>query len=114
MFQVVLGANLDVEIVARSTWHAGYTLVAEKFQRGRIFLGGDAAHLFTPTGGLGYNTAVEDAVSLGWKLASALKGWGGPGLLASYETERHGSPGVTRPMRAALPTQSGYSSRPRS
>ena len=88
MFQLVLGANLDVEIVARSTWHAGYTLVAEKFQRGRIFLGGDAAHLFTPTGGLGYNTAVEDAVNLGWKLAAVLKGWGGRGLLSSYETER--------------------------
>ena len=88
MFQLVLGANLDVEIVARSTWHAGYTLVTEKFQRGRIFLGGDAAHLFTPTGGLGYNTAVEDAVNLGWKLAAVLKGWGGRGLLSSYETER--------------------------
>jgi hypothetical protein len=62
--------------------------VAEKFQHGRIFLGGDAAHLFTPTGGLGYNTAVEDVVNLGWKLAAMLKGWGGPGLLASYETER--------------------------
>ena len=88
MFQAALGANLDVEIVARSTWNAGYTLVAEKFRRGRIFLGGDAAHLFTPTGGLGYNTAVEDAVNLGWKLAAVIKGWGGPGLLASYETER--------------------------
>ncbi len=62
--------------------------MAEKFQRGRIFLGGDAAHLFTPTGGLGYNTAVEDAVNLGWKLAAVLKGWGGPALLDSYETER--------------------------
>jgi hypothetical protein len=88
MFQAALGANLDVDIVARSTWNAGYTLVAEKFQRGRIFLGGDAAHLFTPTGGLGYNTAVEDAVNLGWKLAAVIKGWSGPGLLASYETER--------------------------
>jgi 2-polyprenyl-6-methoxyphenol hydroxylase-like FAD-dependent oxidoreductase len=88
MFQAALGTNLDVDIVARSTWNAGYTLVAEKFQRGRIFLGGDAAHLFTPTGGLGYNTAVEDAVNLGWKLAAVLKGWGGPRLLASYETER--------------------------
>jgi 2-polyprenyl-6-methoxyphenol hydroxylase-like FAD-dependent oxidoreductase len=88
MFQAALGSNLDVEILARSTWNAGYTLVAEKFQHGRIFLGGDAAHLFTPTGGLGYNTAVEDAVNLGWKLAGALKGWGGRGLLASYETER--------------------------
>jgi 2-polyprenyl-6-methoxyphenol hydroxylase-like FAD-dependent oxidoreductase len=88
MFQTALGTNLDVEILARSTWNAGYTLVAEKFQRGCIFLGGDAAHLFTPTGGLGYNTAVEDAVNLGWKLAALIKGWGGPGLLASYETER--------------------------
>ena len=45
-------------------------------------------HLFTPTGGLGYNTAVEDAVNLGWKLAATLKGAGGVGLLESYELER--------------------------
>ncbi|HXF89341.1 MAG TPA: FAD-dependent oxidoreductase [Xanthobacteraceae bacterium] len=88
MFEAALGAPLDIEIVARSSWNAGYTLVAEKFQRGRIFIGGDAAHLFTPTGGLGYNTAVEDAVNLGWKLAAVLKGWGGPRLLDSYEPER--------------------------
>lgn len=88
MFQAALGASLDVEIIARSSWNAGYTLVAEKFQHGRIFIGGDAAHLFTPTGGLGYNTAVEDAVNLGWKLAAVLKGWGGPRLLETYEPER--------------------------
>jgi 2-polyprenyl-6-methoxyphenol hydroxylase-like FAD-dependent oxidoreductase len=83
-----LATKLDVEIVARSSWNAGYTLVAEKFSKGRIFLGGDAVHLFTPTGGLGYNTAVEDAVNLSWKLAAMLKGWGGPALLDSYEPER--------------------------
>ena len=88
MFQEALAAPLDIEIIARSSWNAGYTLVAEKFQRGRIFLGGDAVHLFTPTGGLGYNTAVEDAVNLGWKLAAVLKGWGGPALLDTYEIER--------------------------
>ncbi len=88
MFEKAFAAPLDIEIIARSAWNAGYTLVAEKFQRGRIFLGGDAAHLFTPAGGLGYNTAVEDAVNLGWKLAAVLKGWGGPQLLDSYETER--------------------------
>src|SRR6187200_3063949 len=88
MFQEALAAPLDVEIIARSSWTAGYTLVAEKFQRGRIFLGGDAVHLFTPAGGLGYNTAVEDAVNLGWKLAAALQGWGGPALLDTYEIER--------------------------
>lgn len=83
-----LATKLDVEIIARSSWNAGYTLVAEKFSKGRIFLGGDAVHLFTPTGGLGYNTAVEDAVNLSWKLAAMLKGWGGPQLLDSYEPER--------------------------
>jgi hypothetical protein len=88
MFQEALAAPLDVEIIARSSWTAGYTLVAEKFQRGRIFIGGDAAHLFTPAGGLGYNTAVEDAVNLGWKLAAVLQGWGGPALLDTYESER--------------------------
>ena len=88
MFQAALAAPLDIEIIARSSWTAGYTLVAEQFQRGRIFLGGDAVHLFTPAGGLGYNTAVEDAVNLGWKLSAALKGWGGSGLLDSYGIER--------------------------
>ncbi len=88
MFHEALAAPLDVEIIARSSWTAGYTLVAEKFQRGRIFIGGDAAHLFTPTGGLGYNTAVEDAVNLGWKLAATMNGWGGPALLESYQYER--------------------------
>jgi 2-polyprenyl-6-methoxyphenol hydroxylase-like FAD-dependent oxidoreductase len=88
MFEEAFAAPLDIEIIARSAWNAGYTLVAEKFQRGRIFLGGDAVHLFTPTGGLGYNTAVEDAVNLGWKLNAVLNGWGGPHLLDSYEIER--------------------------
>jgi hypothetical protein len=88
MFEEGMAAKLDVEIIARSSWNAGYTLVAEKFGKGRVFLGGDAVHLFTPTGGLGYNTAVEDAVNLSWKLAAMLKGWGGPGLLDSYEPER--------------------------
>jgi 2-polyprenyl-6-methoxyphenol hydroxylase-like FAD-dependent oxidoreductase len=88
MFQAALGAKLEVELLSRSTWSAGYTLVAEKFASERIFIGGDAAHLFTPTGGLGYNTAVEDAVNLGWKLAAVVNGWGGRVLLDSYEIER--------------------------
>jgi 2-polyprenyl-6-methoxyphenol hydroxylase-like FAD-dependent oxidoreductase len=88
MVEAAIGAPLDVEILARATWNAGHALVAEHFQQGRIFLGGDAAHLFTPTGGLGYNTAIEDAVNLGWKLAAVVKGHGGAALLASYERER--------------------------
>ena len=88
MVQQALGAPLAVEVLARDTWTAGHALVAERFGEGRVFIGGDAAHLFTPTGGLGYNTAVEDAVNLGWKLAAVLKGRASPRLLESYEAER--------------------------
>jgi 2-polyprenyl-6-methoxyphenol hydroxylase-like FAD-dependent oxidoreductase len=82
------GLDIPVEILSTSTWLAGHALVARTFRRGRVFLGGDAAHLFTPTGGLGYNTAVEDAVNLAWKLHAVLRGQGGPTLLDSYEAER--------------------------
>jgi 2-polyprenyl-6-methoxyphenol hydroxylase-like FAD-dependent oxidoreductase len=88
MFSLCLGRPCEIELLARSNWTAGLTLVAEKFAQGRVFMAGDAVHLFTPTGGLGYNTAVEDAVNLGWKLAAVVRGWGGPKLLASYEPER--------------------------
>jgi hypothetical protein len=88
MFEAAVGAPIEVEVLSRTTWTAGYALVAERFREGRIFLGGDAAHLFTPAGGLGYNTAVDDAVNLGWKLAAALNGYAGEALLDSYEAER--------------------------
>ncbi|HEY6822380.1 MAG TPA: FAD-dependent oxidoreductase [Burkholderiales bacterium] len=88
MVQATIGLPLTVEVLGRDLWTAGHSLVADRFRGGRIFIGGDAAHLFTPTGGLGYNTAVEDAVNLGWKLASVLKGHAGPRLLESYEAER--------------------------
>jgi len=88
MVRQAIGAPLAVEVLARDTWTAGHALVAERYGEGRVFIGGDAAHLFTPTGGLGYNTAVEDAVNLGWKLAAVLKGRAARRLLASYEIER--------------------------
>jgi 2-polyprenyl-6-methoxyphenol hydroxylase-like FAD-dependent oxidoreductase len=88
MFRAAVGAEVDAVVLARDTWTAGHALVAERFRSGRVVLGGDAAHLFTPAGGLGYNTAVEDAVNLGWKLAADVKGLCGPALLDSYELER--------------------------
>jgi 2-polyprenyl-6-methoxyphenol hydroxylase-like FAD-dependent oxidoreductase len=89
MVQQTVGLPLRVEVIARAPWTAGHSLVAENFFKGgRVFIGGDAAHLFTPTGGLGYNTAIEDAVNLGWKLAAVLKGLASESLLASYEAER--------------------------
>ncbi|MBN06962.1 MAG: hypothetical protein CMM45_03920 [Rhodospirillaceae bacterium] len=88
MFNECMGQQVDIEIISRSSWTAGLTLVAERMSESRIFIAGDAAHLFTPTGGLGYNTAIEDVVNLGWKLAAVINGWGGSGLLASYHPER--------------------------
>ena len=88
LFHAAAGARIDATVLACDTWTAGHALVADRFGRGRVLLGGDAAHLFTPAGGLGYNTAVEDAVNLGWKLAAAVKGSAGPRLLDSYELER--------------------------
>ena len=82
------GREFPFEVLGIAEWTAGYTLVAERFGGGRVFIAGDAAHLFTPTGGQGYNTSVDDASNLGWKLAAACQGWGGPELLATYETER--------------------------
>ena len=94
MFAECMGNEVNFEILSRSSWTAGFALVAEQFQKGRLFIAGDAAHLFTPTGGLGYNTAIEDAVNLGWKLAAMVQGWGGNDLLNSYHLERH--PGAVR------------------
>jgi hypothetical protein len=88
VFNEAMGAEVPIEVLSVCTWTAGHALVAEKFRQGRVFIGGDAAHLFTPTGGLGYNTAVEDAVNLGWKLASVIRGCAPPALLDSYESER--------------------------
>jgi 2-polyprenyl-6-methoxyphenol hydroxylase-like FAD-dependent oxidoreductase len=88
MVQQAIGAPLAVEVLARDSWTAGHSLVADRFGEGRVFIGGDAAHLFTPTGGLGYNTAIEDAVNLGWKLAAVLQGRANARLLESYEAER--------------------------
>ena len=72
--------------------HVGFwdlrVAVAEKYQVGRVFIAGDAAHSHPPYGGFGLNNGLEDAVNLGWKLAARLQGWGGDALLPSYSEER--------------------------
>jgi 4-hydroxyisophthalate hydroxylase len=62
--------------------------IADTYQRGRVFIAGDAAHSHPPYGAYGLNTGLEDAVNLGWKLAAVLEKWGGPSLLDSYTEER--------------------------
>lgn len=83
-----VGAEIPVSIIDNWPWTAGVALVADRFQSSRVVLAGDACHLFTPTGGFGMNTGMDDASNLGWKLAALVQGWGGPNLLQSYEHER--------------------------
>jgi len=60
-----------------------------RYRDGRVLLAGDAAHVHSPAGGQGMNTSIQDAANLGWKLAATVHGWAPPGLLDSYNTERH-------------------------
>jgi 2-polyprenyl-6-methoxyphenol hydroxylase-like FAD-dependent oxidoreductase len=82
-----LGEKIPFELLAVRPW-TGHCVVADKYQDGRVFLAGDAAHLNWPAGGFGMNTGVGDAVDIGWKLAAVLQGWGGANLLNSYSAER--------------------------
>jgi len=77
----------DLEIKLVRPWSLGAS-VAERYRAGRVFLAGDAAHSFPPTGGLGLNTGVQDAHNLAWKLAAVTRDEAGPGLLDTYEMER--------------------------
>ena len=80
--------DIPFEILSQSPWTAGVALVAQSFGRGRVHLAGDSVHLFTPTGGFGMNTGIDDTANLSWKLAAAVHGWAGDGLLSTYEAER--------------------------
>jgi putative polyketide hydroxylase len=80
-------ADLEVTLEAKLAWVAG-ARVADRFQRDRTLLAGDAAHVMPPTGALGANTGIQDAHNLAWKLAAVVAGTAGPDLLATYEAER--------------------------
>jgi hypothetical protein len=87
MFEQTVAMPVKYEMLYVGQWRQNL-LLADKYGQDRIFLAGDAVHLVIPTGGLGMNSGVGDAVDLSWKLAATLQGWGGPSLLASYEIER--------------------------
>ena len=77
--------------IANVRWFSTYkvhTRRAETFAVGRCFLAGDAAHVHTPAGGQGMNTGIQDVYNLAWKIAYAIEGMAGDGLLASYSEER--------------------------
>ncbi|MET7332133.1 FAD-dependent monooxygenase [Nonomuraea sp. NPDC005650] len=75
-------------------------VVADRFRDGRVFLLGDAAHRHPPTGGLGLNSAIQDAANLAWKLAAVLYGHAAERLLDTYEPER--KPVTARNVRRSV------------
>lgn len=83
----LIGFDCALEIRHILSWRH-HLLAAERYRDRSVFLAGDAVHLMIPTGGLGMNTGIGDAIDLSWKFAGAIQGWGGPGLLDAYEQER--------------------------
>jgi 2-polyprenyl-6-methoxyphenol hydroxylase-like FAD-dependent oxidoreductase len=97
-----IGADIPFEPVNEVTpWISGVTS-ASRFNRGRVFLAGDAAHTMPTTGGMGMNTGILDAFDLSWKLHACLRGWGGPVLLESYEIERRQAADRTSEMASVI------------
>ena len=80
-------ADLPVEIEQVRHWVMD-AKVSDSFRQGSVFLVGDAAHRFPPSGGFGMNSSIQDAHNLAWKLHAVLSGWAGPRLLDTYEMER--------------------------
>jgi 2-polyprenyl-6-methoxyphenol hydroxylase-like FAD-dependent oxidoreductase len=87
LFEAIVGMPIRYETLYVGKWRMR-RLLSDRYASKRVFLAGDSAHLVTPNGGLGMNTGIGDAIDLAWKLAGTLRGWGGDGLLSTYEIER--------------------------
>ena len=89
VIRTILGVRPDFEyeILSSENW-TGRRLVASKFRDRRVFICGDAAHVWMPLGGFGMSAGIADAANLAWKLAGVLHGWAPPELLDAYEAER--------------------------
>ena len=85
----VSGANVTVTALQLATTWTDRACQATAYRKGRVLLAGDAAHIHSPLGGQGLNLGLGDAMNLGWKLASTIRGDAPAGLLDSYQSERH-------------------------
>jgi 2-polyprenyl-6-methoxyphenol hydroxylase-like FAD-dependent oxidoreductase len=87
--RTVLGVDQDFEyeLLSKEDW-VGRRLIADKVRDDKVFICGDACHLWVPYAGYGMNAGIADAANLGWLLAARLEGWGEEGILAAHAAER--------------------------
>ncbi|WP_228396649.1 FAD-dependent monooxygenase [Streptomyces sp. RB17] len=87
LLREAVGGPVEHEVLGVVRW-TGRRLVAQRYRTGRVFLAGDAAHIWIPVGGFGMNAGIQDAATLSWMLAAVRHGWAPPSLLDAYELER--------------------------
>ncbi len=80
-------SSFKFEILGKEDW-TGRRMIADRFHDRRVFLCGDAAHIWVPFAGYGMNAGIADAMNLSWMLAGVIKGWAAPEILNAYEVER--------------------------
>ena len=87
--RTILGVDREFhyEVISNEDW-VGRRLVADRFRDRRVFICGDAAHLWIPTAGYGMNAGIADATDLSWLIAAVLNGWAPAAILDAYEAER--------------------------
>ena len=98
-----VGPDFQYEILGQEDW-IGRRMLADRFRDRRVFICGDAAHIWVPFGGYGMNAGIADAMDLSWQLAGVLKGWADPGILDAFTAERH--PITDQVSRFAMDTAS--------
>ena len=89
VFRRVSGADVTLTALKLATTWTDRAYQATAYRKGRVLLAGDAAHIHSPLGGQGLNLGLGDAMNLGWKLASTIRGDAPAGLLDRYWSERH-------------------------
>ena len=82
-----VGTSFEFEILGQEDW-TGRRMIADRFHDRRVFLCGDAAHIWVPFAGYGMNAGIADAINLSWMLAGVINGWAHPAILHAYEIER--------------------------